>query len=286
MPAGVAVIQDINLDLSDFLLTEIALVDPAGAIVRWNKKWEETARIGLLSQRNPGWNYIAECRAAIERECGEAIAVLEGLQAVLKGDLPHFVGTYACPFNGLHHWYQAQITPFEFGGKLHAIVMHVDVSTLQRDPLTGLANRAMFDAQLELAILLARDSSSKTGVILIDMDRLKLINDMFGHRVGDQALIALSEELRKKVGPDCVVARIGGDEFGVVLGGSDSLTAPRLRAQLRAGLGYKIRAADKPLFVYASVGAAYYPDDGSTAGELLAAADKSMYAQKRGFSVA
>ena len=250
MPAGVAVIQDINLDLSDFLLTEIALVDPAGAIVRWNKKWEETARIGLLSQRNPGWNYIAECRAAIERECGEAVAVLEGLQAVLKGDLPHFVGTYACPFNGLHHWYQVQITSFEFAGKLHAIVMHVDVSTLQRDPLTGLANRAMFDAQLGLVISLARDSRSRAGVILIDMDRLKLINDMFGHRVGDHALIALAAELGKKIraGLRCCKDRRRRIWSGVGWN-SDSLTAPRLRTQLRAGVAYKVGPADKPMFV-------------------------------------
>jgi diguanylate cyclase (GGDEF)-like protein len=284
---GVAVVHNINLDVADFLLSEIAIVDAAGAITRWNRKWDETARIGLLSHRDTGWNYIAECKAAIERGCGEAMAVLEGLQAVLKGSVPYFVGTYACPFNKLHHWYQVQITTFELAGELHAVVMHVDVSALQRDPLTGLANRAMFEAQLDLAISLARDSSSRTEVILIDMDRLKLINDMFGHRVGDQALVALAAKLRKKVAPDCVVARIGGDEFGVVLAeNSDSLMAPRLRTQLRAGVAYKIGPADKPALVSASVGTAYYPDDGATVSELLVAADKSMYAEKRGFSVA
>jgi len=118
-------VQNINLDLSDFLLTEIAVVDPVGVIVRWNRKWEETARIGLLSHRDTGWNYIAECRAAIERGCGEAVAVLEGLQAVLKGEIPYFVGTYACPFNGLHHWYQVQITTFEFAGKFERRDLHL-----------------------------------------------------------------------------------------------------------------------------------------------------------------
>jgi diguanylate cyclase (GGDEF)-like protein len=281
------VVLNINLDVADFLLSEIAIVDPVGAITRWNRKWDETASTGLLSHRDAEWNYIAECKAAMERGCGEVIPILEGLRAVLDGSAPHFVGTYACPFNGLHHWYQVQITAYEFAGKLHAVVMHIDVSGLQRDPLTGLANRAMFEAQLELVISLARDSRSRAEVILIDMDRLKLINDMFGHRVGDQALIALAAELRKTVAPGCVVARIGGDEFGAVLAGnSDSLTTPRLRNQLRTGIAYKIGPADKPKFVSASVGTAYYPDDGATVSELLAAADKSMYAQKRGFSVA
>jgi diguanylate cyclase (GGDEF)-like protein len=278
---------NISLDVADFLLSEIAIVNSAGAITRWNRKWDETARTGLLSHKDAGWNYIAECNAAIERRCGEAVTILEGLTAVLQGTAPHFVGTYACPFNGLHHWYQVQITSCEFAGKLHAIVMHIDVSALQRDPLTGLANRAMFEAQLGLVISLARDSRSRAEVILIDMDRLKLINDMFGHRVGDHALIALAAELGKKIPPGCVVARIGGDEFGVVLAGnSDSLTAPRLRTQLRTGVAYKVGPADKPMFVSASVGTAYYPYDGATVSELLAAADKSMYAQKRGFSVA
>jgi diguanylate cyclase (GGDEF)-like protein len=281
------VTQNENLDLSDLLPAEIAVVDPMGVIVRWNRKWEETAMTGLLLPRHTGWNYIAECKAAITRGCGDAVAVLSGLHAVLKGELPYFVGTYACPFKGMHHWYQVQIVAFELDGKRHAILMHVDVSALQHDPLTGLANRAMFDAQLDLAISLARDSRSRTGVVLIDMDRLKLINDMYGHRVGDEALIALAAELKKKVDPDCVVARIGGDEFGVVLAGSsNNLTAPRLRGRLRAGVAYSIGPADKPMFVSASVGAAFYPEEGTTVSELLAAADKSMYSQKRALSVA
>ena len=134
--------------------------------------------------------------------------------AVLKGDLPTFVATYACPFNGLHHWFQVLISAFEFNSKRHAILMHVDVSALQRDPLTGLPNRAMFDAQLDLALSLTRDIGRHTGVIIVDMNRLKLINDMHGHRVGDDALMALAAELKKMTGPDCMAARIGGDEFG------------------------------------------------------------------------
>ena len=201
-----------KLDLSDFLLAEIAVVDPDGMIAHCNRKWEETARIGALSPKQPGWNYIAECEAAIQRSCSEAAAIRAGLLAVLKSDLPSFVATYACPFNGLHHWFQVLISAFEFDGKRHAILMHVDVSPLQRDPLTGLPNRAMFDAQLDLALSLARDIGRQTGVIIADMNKLKLINDMYGHRIGDEALKALAAELKKMAGPDCMAARIGGDE--------------------------------------------------------------------------
>jgi diguanylate cyclase (GGDEF)-like protein len=285
-PGGHGVFQNLNLDLSDFLLAEIAVVHPTGAIVHCNRKWEDTARIGLLLPKQSGWNYIAECQAAIDRACGEAATILAGLRAVLEGDLSYFVGTYACPFSGLHHWYQVQISAFEFNEELHAVLMHVDVSALQRDPLTGVANRAMFDAQLNLVLSLARDTGPRTGVIIVDLDRLKF-NDMHGHRVGDEALIALASKLQKSVGPNCVVARIGGDEFGVVLPANcDVLSAHRLRANFKSGIECSIGAAGKPIFVSASVGVAVCPEDGTTASELLASADKSMYAQKRGISVA
>jgi len=281
------VIRNMKLDLSEFLLAEIAVVDPDGMIAHCNRKWEETARIGALSPKQPGWNYIAECEAAIQRSCSEAAAIRAGLLAVLKSDLPSFVATYACPFNGLHHWFQVLISAFEFDGKRHAILMHVDVSALQRDPLTGLPNRAMFDAQLDLTLSLARDTGRQTGVIIADVNKLKLINDMYGHRIGDEALKALAVELKKMAGADCVAARIGGDEFGVVLPANyHILSARRTRARFGSGIACSIGAARNPISISASVGIALYPDDGTTATELLTSADKSMYAQKRGLSVA
>ncbi len=88
-------------------------------------------------------------------------------------------------------------------------------------------------------------------------------------------------------GADCVTARIGGDEFGTVLSANcDALTAPRLRANLKSEVVCSTSAAGKPVFVSASVGVALYPDDGTTASELLVSADKSMYEQKRALSVA
>ena len=280
-------IQNEKLDLSDFLDAEIAVVDPTGTIAHCNRKWQETARIGMLAAKRAGWNYIAECEAAIERGCGDAAPILAGLGSVLSGDLSSFVATYGCPFKGLHHWFQVLISAFEFDGKRHAILMHVDVSSLQRDPLTGLPNRAMFDAQLDLALSLARDNGRRTGIVIVDMNKLKLINDVHGHRAGDEALKALAAELKKMAEPDCVAARIGGDEFGMVLPVSyDSLSARRMRAHLQAGIACSFAVARNPIAISASVGMALYPDDGTTAGELLAAADKSMYAQKRGLSVA
>jgi diguanylate cyclase (GGDEF)-like protein len=272
-------------DLSDYLLAEIAVVHQNGAIARTNQKWKQTAKIGKLSRKQPNWNYITECESAIKRNCVDAVAILDGLREVLNGQLPSFISNYGCPFGGLHRWYQVLISAFVLDGERHAVVMHVDVSGLQVDALTGLPNRAMFDAQLDLAVMLARNLGERTGVIIVDMNKLKLINDVHGHRVGDEALRALAAELKKMAGPDCVVARIGGDEFGVVLPfNSDALFARRIGTRFASGIGCSIGSGRNPISLSASVGTALYPDDGSTADELLAHADKSMYARKRGTS--
>lgn len=114
---GPPLTQNRELDLADYVVAEIAVVDRAGAVVHCNRKWEETAKTGGLLPRQPGWNYIAECEAAIQRGCDVA-EILAGLRAVLQGELPSFVATYACPFNGLYHWFQVLISTVEIKGKI------------------------------------------------------------------------------------------------------------------------------------------------------------------------
>jgi diguanylate cyclase (GGDEF)-like protein len=274
-------------DLSDYLLAEIAVVHQNGAIARTNRKWKQTATIGKLSRKQPNWNYITECETAIRRNCVDAVAILDGLREVLNGHLSSFLSNYGCPFDGLYHWYQVLISAFVLDGRLCAVVMHVDVSGLQTDSLTGLPNRAMFDAQLDLAISVAHDLGRRTGVMIVDMNKLKLINDVHGHRIGDEALRALAAELKKMAGPGYLVARIGGDEFGVVLPSNyDALSARRIDARFASGIACSVGSGRNPISVSASVGTAFYPEDGVTASELLTSADKSMYARKRGSSVA
>ena len=201
---------------------------------------------------------------------------------MLDGRCPSFISNYACPFDGLYRTYQVLITAFVFDGNQHAVVMHVDVSGLQVDPLTGLPNRAMFDAQLELAVSLARDLGRHTGVVIVDMNNLKLINDLHGHLMGDEALRTLAAELKRMVGRDCVVARIGGDEFGVILPSDcDAPSAQHHRRRFDSDITCIIGRGHNSISVSARVGSALYPEDGTSSSELLAFADKSMYGRKR-----
>ena len=87
-------IEKLELDLADCIAAEIAVVDRAGAILCCNRKWEETAKTGGLSPKQSGWNYIAECDAAIKRGCDVA-NIVDGLRGVLQGELASFVATCA-----------------------------------------------------------------------------------------------------------------------------------------------------------------------------------------------
>lgn len=274
-----------DLQIEHWLAAEIAVVAPSGDIVHTNRKWDETARRGRLAE-GP-WNYLVECDAAVARGCAEADKVARGLRAVLYGKLELAVATYACPFTGLHRWYEAVISPIPLAEKRHALIMHVDVSELQRDAMTGLANRAYFDAQLAYILDGAEKSGKLTGVVSADVDSLKPLNDTYGHQIGDLALKVVASELATRANAGCggcVVCRVGGDEFAVVLPVlPDEFTVRRILARFEPRL---VASFSPPglsaIAVTASVGTASYPADGSSVAALYKAADRAAYAVKRG----
>lgn len=226
------------------------------------------------------WNYLEECQAAVARGCDEAKDVAAGLTEVLAGTSDLFVTTYACPFDGRYHWYQVLISPIYRGELRKAMTMHVDVSALQRDPLTKLPNRALLDAQLGFAINAAKNNNTRLGVLLVDMNNLKLINDQFGHAVGDCAMTSMARCLNKVFEPHGMVTRIGGDEFGIVLGDTaDDVSVRRLQNEFAACLNKQDCESAAPR-MSASFGFSVLPEDGVSREALLKAADERMYASK------
>ncbi len=152
------------------------------------------------------------------------------------------------------------------------------------DPLTDLPNRALFQEHLTVAIANARRSGSGGAVLFIDLDDFKLVNDSFGHAVGDELLVLVARRLRESCRAGDVVARQGGDEFLVLVQGSaDSepeAAAQVVAANLRIALAKPFALARTDLYITPSIGASLFPADGDTAGTLLKHADIAMYAAK------
>jgi diguanylate cyclase (GGDEF)-like protein/PAS domain S-box-containing protein len=146
------------------------------------------------------------------------------------------------------------------------------------DPLTGLANRRALERTLEAALTRAASRGRAVGVLVLDLDGFKAVNDRHGHAAGDDVLREVAQRLRRSVRERDLVARLGGDEFVVVL--TDLAAVPDSVERVEAALAEPFAVADAPL--RAAVGVAMFPRDGATVADLLAAADRQMYAAKAG----
>ena len=151
----------------------------------------------------------------------------------------------------------------------------------RHDALTGLPNRALLNDRLELAVRHAVACGRPGGLLMLDLDRFKEVNDTLGHHHGDLLLREVSRRLTELVGPDDVVARLGGDEFAVLLPAADLPAVTALAERIRLALTRPAELEDLAVSVEASIGAVVFPGHGDTAAELLRHADIAMYTAKR-----
>ncbi|MDG4665121.1 bifunctional diguanylate cyclase/phosphodiesterase [Mycobacterium sp. 236(2023)] len=151
-----------------------------------------------------------------------------------------------------------------------------------RDPLTGLANRALFQDRLAEAVRLHQRHSLAVGVLMMDLDRFKAVNENFGYPAGDTVLVRVAERLASTVRSTDTVARFGSDEFAVLLEG-DADTARALARRVAKAFERPFVIADEDLVVQPSVGLAVVPAEGSdiSADELLNQADIAMQTAKQ-----
>ena len=150
----------------------------------------------------------------------------------------------------------------------------------ETDDLTGLANRRALQRMLRVALARARAHDLVVGVLMLDLDGFKEVNDRFGHATGDAALRAVAERLRGSVRDRDMVARAGGDEFVVVLPDLAEGHAHEAAARVEAAFSEPLDLGGVQASLHAAVGVACFPDDGDDADVLLAAADRAMYARK------
>lgn len=149
------------------------------------------------------------------------------------------------------------------------------------DTLTGLPNRGLLYDRLGVAVRQAHRRGSGIGVLFIDFDGFKAVNDSYGHDAGDRLLVELASRLRDGVRAGDTVARLGGDEFVVLLDGATGPEdAARVAAKVLEAVRAPFRHGGHDLAVTASVGVSTYPEDGASAEALLRSADAAMYEAK------
>jgi len=234
-------------------------------------------------------NGLAQNDARVYKESCRKV----GIRSMIVVPLHHDgepVGVFGAYSGNCNAFDDADVAILELVGRLIAASMfHAsrnEVGVLfhraTHDPLTGLANCSLFLDRLRHCQERASRERTKFGVVVLDMDGMKQINDRWGHRAGDAALRELARRLQHHSRSSDTLARLGGDEFAVILSRvSDraDLVAEARRASHELEPAFAF--AGKVLKLSASIGGALYPDDADEINALLDKADQAMYEQKR-----
>ncbi len=192
-------------------------------------------------------------------------------------------------------WCELSVAPVQdaHGKTSHAVNVVNDITERKRfeeqiqhqanhDALTGLPNRNLFDDRMRQEIIRAERNARSVAILLLDLDNFKLINDSRSHGAGDQLLQQVAARLLATVREGDTVARIGGDEFGIVLAdmGRDVDVGAIVAKLLQTGtMAYSV--AGEELFASASIGVTVFPADGDTAEALMRGADIALFRAKR-----
>lgn len=249
---------------------------------------ELTAELALATS---GVGFVARCldRLVERLELHDALAVLHdpvlGPQIFTAGRRPLSLDTTPSALLARGPGIHTEPTVLDAGADLEAVRHLCEVALrLDRlqyeslhDPLTGLYNRRGFEAQLVHAVSRAQRYRWSFALVLLDLDGFKHINDRMGHQRGDAVLRAVGERLRLGLRAGDVAARVGGDEFALIvhIGGEDDVLPVLHRLGTRSLLG-----SDEADDVAWTVGMASCPTDGGTADELYRVADSRLYEAK------
>ncbi|MBV9023390.1 MAG: bifunctional diguanylate cyclase/phosphodiesterase [Streptomycetaceae bacterium] len=221
----------------------------------------------VASRGGGGLRSVARIALVRQAFVGVALLGISPLMAVVAAHLPMLLPLFAIPLFALDStlW-----------------MARARAEEQLRDPLTGLPNRQWLLERTWSALDQAERLGERAGLVLIDLDRFRSVNDTLGHLAGDRLLLQIAERLRLALPCGAEVARLGGDEFAVLLPGCDSPTrAQRVARTLVAALGSPLNLDGLTLVLEASAGVAVFPDHAVDTEGLLRRADVAMYEAKR-----
>jgi diguanylate cyclase (GGDEF)-like protein len=290
------------------IVESVAVLDQRGIIIAVNKAWRRLAHKNgspFLADNSVGLDYLAVC-AGVDTQPGDAAnQAAAGIRSVLDGSCPYFDLEYPCHSPDVQRWFHMHVSPL-LGGQSGVVVAHEDVTerrTAQaivhelafHDPLTQLPNRRLLSDRLRQAMVASKRTGCYGAVMFLDLDNFKPLNDRYGHELGDLLLIEAAQRLRSSVRAMDTVARIGGDEFVVVLGALDPdrvessaqalVVAEKIRSSLSTPYRLLLRqeGQDDRMVEHqcsVSIGVALFLDDETPHDRILKSADAAMYQAK------
>ncbi|MBC8077104.1 MAG: PAS domain S-box protein, partial [Chloroflexales bacterium] len=287
-------LESVVVNASDgVIITEAGEIDaPGPRIVYVNQ--------ALLLQTGHSEAELLGQTPRIFQGAGTDPAALRKIRTAMVAREPVCVEVLNYTKDGQELWVELSIAPvFAAGALTHFIAIQRNITAQKRmelqrsqlsdalahqaryDALTGLPNRYLFDDRMQQSISLAARTNSDVGLLFIDLDNFKHLNDTLGHPVGDALLTQIVARLANHVPQTATLTRWGGDEFVVILPGiGGRAQAVAAAEQLLAALEAPFALHERELFITASIGISCYPYDGNDATTLLRQADSAMYRAK------
>ena len=270
----------------DTLELSVVVLNAGGQIVATNSAWQRQAqRQGVPATAS----YVETLRAGCH---ARAAAQMESdVQSVLSGERPASQATYTCALPTETRHIHLSIVPLgdSRGG---VTISQTDITAQTRreaelleranqDPLTGLPNRRSFFAEADKTLALAKRHDYAFSLLYLDLDGFKAVNDANGHEVGDEVLRQVAARLSASLRAGDLAARLGVDEFSILLQGVGEAASLEAAKRYRRRLAQPFEIAGEPVALRGSLGAASYPRHGETVEALLRHADTAMYRAKR-----
>ncbi|WP_077530947.1 sensor domain-containing diguanylate cyclase [Vreelandella utahensis] len=283
----------------DSVSETIVVIDEAGTIQYVNRAWRDYGENNDACIPGDHWqtlNYLAACdkASAMGDEFGAGAA--EGIRSVVSGRRPEFYLEYPCHSPDEKRWFMMRVAPLQLNEGSYFVIVHQNiterklaeekVSALARiDGLTGIANRRAFDEFLHEEVRRCMRLGKPVSMAIVDLDHFKLLNDTFGHQVGDDTLRRVASLLQETVNrPSDTCARYGGEEFALIWGDTSLEQARQLANQfLRNLTEAKILNLHSPTGKYltASIGlTSIIPTSDSDMEKLIRQADNMLYEAK------
>lgn len=253
-----------------------------------------TGEVSLQSMCNDLERFFVARPAALTAQADDRPAVQAAFEACAQQGKPFHLTYRLDRDDGVETWIDAigerfsdvsgamdrVITVFKDVTERHRQQQRVE-ALAYRDVLTGLSNRAAFQAALAEAVAGAQERAEGLGVVMVDMDYFKQVNDTFGHDAGDALLKALAGQMRRAFRQSDTIARLGGDEFAVVLRDiRDPAVLMRPVAALEALLKNPVQYNGQEFFISTSIGVAFHAPGEPAPGQVLKNADLAMYEAK------